>query len=72
MPQVTTHSAKTEVQVELLEAAGCLQSRLLVCLIDLPRLTAGSKAGVWSKVAEIDKLVAGLGNKPGKLFSPCF
>ena len=62
---MTTHSAKTEVQVELLEAAGCLQSLLLVCLIDLPRLTAGSKAGVWSKVAEIDKLVAGLGNKPG-------
>jgi len=28
-------------------------------------MTAGSKAGVWTKAAEIDKLVAGLGNRPG-------
>ena len=28
-------------------------------------MTSGSKGGVWAKSAEIDRLVAGLGNKPG-------
>ena len=63
--QVPAQSAKTEVHSELMEAVGCLESFLLVCLMDLPRMTSGSKAGVWSKSAEIDRMIAGLGNKPG-------
>lgn len=66
---MSAHSAKTDVHSELIEAVGCLESFLLICLMDLPRMTSGSLGGVWTKSAEIDRIIAGLGNRPGYTLS---